>query len=847
MEHSTPSITLKGTENWNVWKFQTRIALLGRGVFEAVTENPPTKKETDTDGSQYLSSDYKKKDLKAQEIIASRVEDGPMSHILTCENARDMWNKLCSVYEHQSEVSIHMLQKKFFNYTHDGREISTYISGLEEIRTQLKQHKEEISEQMFMTKILMGLPPDFNYFISAWESVPSDKQSVNELVSRLYIEEERMKSQGVKTESAYASQKFQNTSARKFSVTSNNCNICRKQGHLAKDCYLKKNFDLKLCFHCNKPNHKAKDCRQRDKNKENMQQGKVRHHRSAYTSIALIGEEQLMDQDWYADSGASEHMTHSKKWIYNYKELQNPIKIKIANGGVIEAVGHGDIQIKTFDGRKWSEGELKSVLYVPDLQCNLFSISSVTEKGYSFEIERNGCKIIKDNEVKILGKREGKLYKLILKFEENAFLGTYSGKVENLYIWHEKLAHQNIHQVRAILKSHGIEFQDVKEFFCEACILGKQHVLPFGRSTRVAKVPGEIIHADVCGPMEENSIGNSRYFLLLKDDYSHYRSVYFLKNKSEAKSKIKAFLELAASVTGNRIQILRTDQGLEEVNKEVTKFLEDRGIRHQKSCTYTPQQNGRIERENRTVVELARTMLQAKNMKKELWAEAVATAVYVLNLSGTSSVKGKTPFELWFKDTPDLKRLHPFGSEIYVLVPKQHRRKWDVKSKKGIFVGYGEQIKGYRVYFPAERKIEISRNVIFKPDFETHSEEGNTLDKHSKHLSMDDEETNEHLNLLEDTEAQFNEETVESTSIDDTAQERSGMENNFDLPGDGEDGENNETITISENPEEMSNFQKNLKTLNCIQHIVSLLNQKILFHIMKLFKILNGVRHWNGS
>ncbi|GBO00745.1 Retrovirus-related Pol polyprotein from transposon TNT 1-94 [Araneus ventricosus] len=132
---------------------------------------------------------------------------------------------------------------------------------------------------------------------------------------------------------------------------------------------------------------------------------------------------------------------------------------------------------------------------------------------------------------------------------------------------------------------------------------------------------------------------------------------------------------MVENVTENKVKVLRTDQGLEEVNKDVADYLKKKGIRHKKSCTYTPQQNGRIERENRTVGKLARRMLYAKNTKKEFWDEAVNTAVFVLKRSGTSSAKGKSPYELWYNKTLDIKNFQIFGADAYVLVPKSHRRK----------------------------------------------------------------------------------------------------------------------------------------------------------------------------
>jgi len=152
---------------------------------------------------------------------------------------------------------------------------------------------------------------------------------------------------------------------------------------------------------------------------------------------------------------------------------------------------------------------------------------------------------------------------------------------------------------------------------------------PFQTSLSQTKELGELIHMNLCGPMENPSVGNSRYFILLKDDYSHYRFVYFIKKRSEVTEKFRCFLKRIDTEIGRTIKRMRTDNGLKFVNKEVQKILSQYGIKHEKSVSYTPEQNGAIERENRTVVEAARSMLHTKKMPIKLWAEAVHTAIYV--------------------------------------------------------------------------------------------------------------------------------------------------------------------------------------------------------------------------
>lgn len=108
-----------------------------------------------------------------------------------------------------------------------------------------------------------------------------------------------------------------------------------------------------------------------------------------------------------------------------------------------------------------------------------------------------------------------------------------SDRILKLSDWHKKLAHQNKQQIKRYLRRENIEFEDdSSDFCCESCLSGKQQRQPFPPSQSRAKTCLEIIHADLAGPMETKSLGGNRYVLVLKDDYSGYRSVYFLRNKS---------------------------------------------------------------------------------------------------------------------------------------------------------------------------------------------------------------------------------------------------------------------------------------------------------------------------
>lgn len=293
---------------------------------------------------------------------------------------------------------------------------------------------------------------------------------------------------------------------------------------------------------------------------------------------------------------------------------------------------------------KWTKNYLSDVLYVPEMNVNLFSSGACLDKGIKMVSDKNMCKFIKNGKVVAVGTRDNKLFTMKFRpiWAQEITQANVAKKVDTLEQWHIRLCHQNVQYVMKYLSRMQIPFVEPKnDFFCEACIYGKQHRESFTTSKTKTAEPGEIVHTDVCGPMEHDSLGGKKYFVLFKDDYTNYRYVYFLKHKSEVKEKLQIYLNLVKNQINISVKVLRSDNGLEYVNDDVKSLLEKSGIQHQKSTPYTPQQNGSAERDMRTIVEAARTLISSKNLSKNLWAEAVNTVVYVLNHTGNSGHDGK--------------------------------------------------------------------------------------------------------------------------------------------------------------------------------------------------------------
>jgi len=166
--------------------------------------------------------------------------------------------------------------------------------------------------------------------------------------------------------------------------------------------------------------------------------------------------------------------------------------------------------------------------------------------------------------------------------------------------------------------------------------------------------------------------------------------------------------------TEKKIKVLRADNGGEFYRKEFEEFCKKCGIARQKTTPYTPEQNRVAERMNKTLMERARSMLSAIELGQEFWVEAVETTCYLVNRSPSSALKDKTPQEVWTGKKPSLSHLRVFGCDAYVHVPKEKRTKLDSKSKKCIFIGYKDGLKGYKLWNPVTRKVMYSRDVVFR-------------------------------------------------------------------------------------------------------------------------------------
>ncbi|KAJ9543811.1 hypothetical protein OSB04_023518 [Centaurea solstitialis] len=226
---------------------------------------------------------------------------------------------------------------------------------------------------------------------------------------------------------------------------------------------------------------------------------------------------------------------------------------------------------------------------------------------------------------------------------------------------------------------------------------------------------------DLCVPMRVQSINGRKYVLVIVDDFSKYTWVNFLRSKDGASDIIISFIRNVQVRLQLPVQVIRTDNGTEFKNRKLDSFLDSVGITHTFSAARTPQQNGVVERKNRTLVEAARTMLTFSKLPLHFWAEAVASACFTQNRSLITKRFMKTPYELVYNRPPSIKFFRVFGCDCYVKNDKDNLDMFSPKGDEGVFIGYAKDSPSYRVFNKKTRCVVESINVDFEEGIEEDS------------------------------------------------------------------------------------------------------------------------------
>ncbi|GJX18067.1 retrovirus-related pol polyprotein from transposon TNT 1-94 [Tanacetum coccineum] len=376
-------------------------------------------------------------------------------------------------------------------------------------------------------------------------------------------------------------------------------------------------------------------------------------------------------------------------------------------------MGYGDYVI--------GDSVISTVYYVEGLGHNLFSVGQFCDSDLEVAFRKHTCFVRDLDGVDLIkGSRGTNLYTISVEdmMRSSPICLLSKASKNKSWLWHRRLNHLNFGTLNDLARKDLVRglprLKFEKDHLCSACQLGKSR-----KATHKPKTINTILevlhtlHMDLCGPLRVQSINGKKYILVIVDDYSRFTWVKFLRSKDETPAFVINLLKQLQVGLNKTVWFVRTDNGTEFVNKDLTDYYESVGITHEKTILRTPQQNGVVERRNRTLVEADRTMMIFSKAPLFLWVKAVATSCYTQNRSLIHTLHDKTPYELVHDKKPDLLFLRVFGAFCYLTNDSEDLGKLKAKADIGFFVGYAPHRKGYRIYNKQTRQIMETIHVTF--------------------------------------------------------------------------------------------------------------------------------------
>lgn len=429
------------------------------------------------------------------------------------------------------------------------------------------------------------------------------------------------------------------------------------------------------------------------------------------------------DHEWNTDTGATASMTPHRHWLRNM--VLHRVPIRVATNEVVYSEGLGEVLfVPVIDGVEAPPVVFTRVLYVPALSNNLLAVIPMCHtRGVEVSMDKTQM-VFKAGDKKVLTAtyRDNTAFldgRTASNDEEGAFKANTT-TTPSLQLWHRRLAHIGKDRLDRLIKEDmaiGVTVKDNTPLshICEPCIAGKQHRDPFPRSTSTTSAPLELIVLDLKGPLGETDEGN-KYWCTFTDVHTRYSVVYAIRHKSEAFVCFVDFKALAEKQTGHKIKRLRDDKGGEFIGHKWDDYLKEEGIIHERTTFNTPEQNGIAERKNRTFNEAITCMLAEAKLPRAYWSHALALAVRISNATPSAALQGKTPYEVFYGQKPDLSMLRVFGCLAYVHVHKKKRSEGKWHTEKCIYLGFEDGYKGSKCLNTETGSIVISRDVIFDED-----------------------------------------------------------------------------------------------------------------------------------
>lgn len=551
---------LQGRENYNTWQFAIKMFLEHEGLLKCIdgSEEDPTK----------LS--------RAKTSIVLSIDKVNYVHVQEANTAKEMWDKLKNTFDDSGWTRKVGLLRALINTNLDScGSMESYVNDIVTTAHKLSSIGFKLSDEFVGAFLLAGLPEEYRPMIMAIES--SGMALTGDSIKTKLLQEAKISARGNSSESAMFHHKF---SAKQNTV------------HKHRNTHTNTHSKHVKCYNCGDYGHKSNECQKGSSSTKNF--GKPNYDRGnknrtsdratpAFSAVFMSTK--WSRDDWFVDSGASSHMCMHKSWFKNLRDSPKH-EISTANNSKMKVCGVGDIELCVRSGNKTQCINVQNVLYIPDITANLLSVSCIVDQQNHVKFAENGCYIYDKFGVMIASApRENNLYRLTDVSNVGFAASALAERKHDVNVWHRRFAHVNLSDLMKMRNGavEGVVFSDsVPLSDCVSCSKGKQSRDPFKHVGSRAKGLLDIVHSDLCGPMENVSIGGARYALLLIDDYSRMTHIYFLKSKADVYDSFVTYKNMVENQLQRRIKIFRSDNGTEYCNSQFQLLFKKCGIIHQK-------------------------------------------------------------------------------------------------------------------------------------------------------------------------------------------------------------------------------------------------------------------------